>query len=263
MANELLTPMNHREIEYEAKKLPEIVRTVPEQCDIPDSFNDNLQIILDWLEETGKQVFDEDLVMDYGTDCLRLYLMFEKTPKEHDAPFYGSWQEGALEGLYKFLGRYRRMILAADEWNRRGNYSDGRLTDAGIGKMNLALEETAMKISQCASRGNTDRNRHNIVAALMELLNILQKELRTGEIITALHDHAVRTAVPYGEKGVSTAEEASGSGSDIGPLATPSGCGMRASMNVNPQVTAVCRSFIILMSPFAPDLSKVLWLQFK
>ena len=142
--NEVLTPMNHREIEYNAKKLS--------GCDIPDSFaytigsidrvkckdkNSNIafnlqetQLLLEngtallkWLDETGDRVFDKDLVMDYGTDCLRLYLLFEQTPKENDAPFYDSWKEGALEGIYKFLGRYRRMILVADVWNKKGNYN--------------------------------------------------------------------------------------------------------------------------------------------
>lgn len=117
MVNEILMPMNHREIEHNAKKLSGY-------C-IPGSFfaGEQEEKLLQWLEETGRRVFDEDLVMDYGTDCLRLYLMFEHTPKENDAPFYDSWQEGALEGIYKFLGRYRRMILAADEWNKRDRKS--------------------------------------------------------------------------------------------------------------------------------------------
>ena len=59
MVNDILTPMNHREIEYNAKKLS--------GCDIPDSFACD-RSLLEWLEETGKRVFDEDLVMDYGTD---------------------------------------------------------------------------------------------------------------------------------------------------------------------------------------------------
>ncbi|MDE7028935.1 MAG: hypothetical protein K2P63_03030, partial [Lachnospiraceae bacterium] len=77
MVSDILTPMNHREIEYNAKKLS--------GCNIPDSFScaaakRERQRLLGWLDETGKRVFDEDLVMDYGTDCLRLYLLFERTP---------------------------------------------------------------------------------------------------------------------------------------------------------------------------------------
>ena len=38
---------------------------------IPDSFVCD-RSLLEWLDETGKRVFDDDLVMDYGSDCLRL-----------------------------------------------------------------------------------------------------------------------------------------------------------------------------------------------
>lgn len=232
MVNDILTPMNHREIEYNAKKLS--------GCDIPDSFACD-RSLLEWLEETGKRVFDEDLVMDYGTDCLRLYLLFEKTPREKDAPYYDSWNEGALEGIYKFLCRYRKMVLAADEWNRRGRYSlgDGMLLAAGIGRMDQALENTAAKIRKCISRGNTMPNRHNIVSAMMGLLNVYQKELKIGEIVTSLHADAVAAAVPHGAP----------SGK------TDSGQDGRCS----PDVTRLCRDFIILMAPYAPHLSGVLW----
>ncbi|MDE7478557.1 MAG: hypothetical protein K2M91_11520 [Lachnospiraceae bacterium] len=235
MVTDILTPMNHREIEYNAKKLS--------GCHIPDSFDcDNT--LLEWLDETGKRVFDEDLVMDYGTDCLRLYLLFEKTPKEKDAPYYESWQEGALEGIYKFLGRYRRMILAADEWNRRGNYNkEGALTAECIEKMNHALADTAAKIRMCIRRGNTMPNRHNIVSAMMELLNLYQKELKTGEIISSLHTDVIQSAVPHGDRAPETEIEQE----------------QNSRCNYNADVAKLYQNFIILMAPYAPDLSKILW----
>lgn len=81
--------MNHREIEYNAKKLS--------GCDIPDSFVCD-RSLLEWLDETGKRVFDDDLVMDYGTDCLRLYLLFERRPERTmrlgmTAGMRGHWKE--------------------------------------------------------------------------------------------------------------------------------------------------------------------------
>lgn len=238
MVNDILTPMNHREIEYHAKKLS--------GCNIPDSFACD-SMLLEWLEETGKRVFDEDLVMDYGTDCLRLYLMFEHTPRENDAPYYESWQEGALEGLYKFLGRYRRVILAADEWNRRGSYNDKEgdkeemLSAAGVERLNQALEDTAARIRKCIMRGNTMPNRHNIVAAMMALLNLYQKELNIGAVITSFHKHAIETAVPHGDKATEI---------EIRQVQTD---------GRNPEVTKLCQDFVILMAPYAPDLSKILW----
>lgn len=228
--NEILTPMNHREIEYNAKKLSE--------CEIPDSFACD-KALYNWLDETGERVFDSDLVMDYGTDCLRLYLLFEKTPEENDAPYYESWNEGALEGIYKFLGRYRRVILAADEWNRRGNYHEETFPAAGIDRMSQALKDTTAKIRKYISRGNIMPNRHNIAAALMELLNVYQKELKISEIITSFHAYAVRTAVPQGEIFTET--------------------DMECHDRQNPDVIRLCQDYVILMAPYAPDLSKILW----
>ena len=177
MFDDILTPMNHREIEYNAKKLS--------GCELPDSFScarrcremlsDSAQTgekncslcgdtqtskgtvqqeeqlllkktaLCNWLEETGAHVFDDDLVMDYGTDCLRLYLLFEQTPKENDAPYYESWQEGALEGIYKFLGRTRRMLLAADLWNRKGHYNEETFPAENVRRLEKALETTPWK----------------------------------------------------------------------------------------------------------------------
>lgn len=253
MFSEILTPMNHREIEYNAKKLS--------GCDIPDSSictwasgerlpagltdaqSDCGQSLLEWIDETGKRVFDEDLIMDYGTDCLRLYLLFENTPKENDAPYYDSWQEGALEGIYKFLGRYRRMVLAADAWNRCGNYNynEETLSVEQIGQMNQALEDTVAVIRKCIRRGNTMPNRHHIVSALMALLKVFQKELRTGEIVTSLRAHAVSTTSPH-------------SGMEAGHASEqPSGD------RRNPAVTKLYQGFVILMAPYAPNLSRILW----
>ncbi len=260
MVSDILTPMNHREIEYEAKRLL--------GCDIPGSLL-CVDALLDWLDETGKRVFDDDLVMDYGTDCLRLYLLFEKTPRENDAPYYDSWNEGALEGLYKFLGRYRRMILAADEWNRRGKYNDtetvlpaadewnrrGNYNDtetvlpaadvekmkSGIKLIETALGETKEAVEKCIRRENTMQNRHHIVSALMKLLNVYQKELKTGEVVTALHNHAVEAAVPYGE--IEYYKEIVQNRTD----------------RRNPDVTRLCQEYMMLVAPFAPDLSKMLW----
>jgi methionyl-tRNA synthetase len=223
MVKDILTPMNHREIEYNAKYLSGI------KC--PDSFNiEQLSIIQSWLEETGDKVFDDDLVMDYGTDCLRLYLMFENTPKENDAPFYESWNEGALEGMYKFLGKYRRLVMVAGE-------CDLVCTDKSIETLDSALKDTYAKINKYLNRGNKVPNRHNIISALMELLNLYQKELKIGEVITALHNHEIEMAVPLHEHTLNNEQKAK-------PL--------------NPEVTRLCKELIGIMSPFAPDMSKTL-----
>ncbi len=239
--DEILTPLNHRETEYNAKRLS--------GYDIPGSplyQSGQAQILFDWISQTGAKVFDDDLIMDYGTDCLRLYLLFENTPKEQDAPFYESWNEGALEGMYKFLGRYRRLILAALSWNRQGGY--GTLSGGQLNAMQGALERARQKIEVCIGRGNTMPNRHNIVSALMELLNVLQKELEIAEIVTAVRTHAIDTAVP---------KKDSDGKPDDGTKKTDVRGGR------NEAVTRICRELIVLMAPFACDLSKILWIEFN
>jgi hypothetical protein len=227
MVNDILTPMNHREIEYNAKSLSGI------KC--PDSFDmGELSVVLNWLDETGDKVFDNDLVMDYGTDCLRLYLMFENTPKENDAPFYDSWNEGALEGMYKFLGRYRRLVLVANE-------CVGDISADTVERLEGALKDTYAKINKYLCRGNSMPNRHNIISALMELLNLFQKELKIGELVTAIHSHEIEVAVPHG--------------GDSGVKETVA----NSDMAVNMEVQRLCREVIGIMSPFVPDMSKVIF----
>ena len=229
---QILTPLNHREIEYNARRLS--------GDNIPDCFlyqGEAAKMLFDWISQTGSKVFDDDLIMDYGTDCLRLYLLFENTPKENDAPFYESWNEGALEGMYKFLGRYRRMILAASAWNRQGNYS--AVTRESLDTMHCALERARQKIEKCIRRGNTMPNRHNIVSALMELLNVLQEELKIGELVNKVRKHAIDAAVRKKEHDNETNVCAGG----------------------NEAVTQICRDFVILMAPIACDLSKLLWIE--
>lgn len=239
--NHILTPLNHREIEYYAKGLS--------RCDIPDSFlykSDKAHVLFDWIGKTGAKVFDEDLVMDYGTDCLRLYLLFENTPKEKDAPFYESWNDGALEGIYKFLGRYRRVILAASLWNSQGGYET--IPKERIQRIHLSFEQAEQKIDKYIQRENTMPNRHNIAAALMELLNVLQKELKIGEIVAEVRKCAVDTAVPKRLDNTDmTAECETGTKEVHGDR--------------NDTVTQICREFVMLMAPIACDLSKMLWLE--
>lgn len=233
---EILEPLNHREIAYDAGKLSERVISYSFPYESKAAKN-----LFDWIGQTGDAVFDDDLIMDYGKDCLRLYLLFETTPKAQDAPFYESWNEGALEGMYKFLGRYRRMILAACAWNKRGGYCD--FSKERMEAIREAFAKAENKIDQCITRANTMPNRHNIVSALMELLNVLQKELKIGEIVTKIRQHMIDTAAPKHER----AEKAENNTKET------SDCG-----GENEAVTQICKEFIRLMSPIACDLSKIL-----
>ena len=68
ISTDIFTTINHREIDFYADKLQDGA--------IPAVFS--CTELLEWLDKTGSRLFDEDFIMDYGKDCLRLYLLFEK-----------------------------------------------------------------------------------------------------------------------------------------------------------------------------------------
>ena len=80
----------------------------------------------------------------------------------------------------------------------------------------------------------------------MELLNVLQRELKIGEIVTQVRKHAVSEAVP--KKAWSAREDGSIAKTNV-------------QIDNNEAVMQICREFIILMAPAACDLSRMLWME--
>lgn len=246
----ILTPMNHREIEYIAKKLIEEESGIEGKLinHVSDSFSGyetvlraKAEAMLLWLDQHGERLFDDDLIMDYGTDCLRLYLLFENLPKENDK-YYDSWQESALEGIYKFLGKIRRTILVATFFNIRGYYGAEYKVDFDVIKN--AIKAADIKIQKCLSRENTMPNRHNIVTALMEALKVIQKELKVGELVTLLHSDAIKAAVPHENNNCS--ENSNNSKTEV------------KDKCYDESIGEICLLYIELIRPYAPYLSKFL-----
>ncbi len=50
----------------------------------------------------------EDLLENYGEDCLRAYIGFVGLPGRKPSGLWQDWDEDALEGVYRFLGRVYR-----------------------------------------------------------------------------------------------------------------------------------------------------------
>lgn len=229
---------NHREIEFYANKrwkeqnveLSDLKNVFSEWKD--EKQKDSAIELLKWLDNKGEVLFDEDLIMDYGTDCLRVYLMFEKEPKEND-PYYDSWEECNLEGAYKFLGKYRRMIETALEANRKGLYDNQDVEEL----LNL-VDEIKVQVMEDISKGNTMPNRHNAISAIMEGFKKIQNELNIGQYIVQFHSHDIEQAVPVSDK-QNHKEEIIQQGE-------------------NPKINKLCKELIILASPFAPYISEEL-----
>ena len=237
----MLQTMNHREIEYKIKKVwqeqERDERTLCSQLCAEWQKDDQviLEQLLNWLDETGTLVYEEDLLLDYGTDCLRLYLMFEKTPKPNDT-WLETWTECGLEGMYKFLGRYRRMILVADYWNRLGGY-EGKDTS----KLEEAFAKTEQEYLKFLRRGNDMPNRHNMVATMMELMKTMTKELGISDLITKLHKEEIAHAVPHTAHEQETTVQ------------------VENEKKSNEAVKAFCEKFVLYMSVLTPYLSGDLW----
>lgn len=238
----MLTPMNHREIEYNVKKFWDAEKII--EKNIADVFvgwsngtEKNAAInLMNWLEDTQKEVFQEDLLLDYGADCLRLYLMFEKTPEPNDT-WLDTWEECNLEGCYKFLGRFRRMILVADYANGLGLFQS--LDVIRMKKKACVLQRSVM---QHLAKGNTMPNRHNAIAVIMEGMNELQKEMRIGELVTSMHSHEIAMAVPHAQKQMET---------ERGTQEPPR----------NIELDELLKNLLLLLAPFAPVLTEQLWQQ--
>lgn len=236
----MLQPMNHREIEYNANKFWESDNLSLDNIQdmFPDIENEgtyskkHIQELLVWLEDTYIRVSNEDLQLDYGSDCIRLYLMFEKTPKESDV-YLDSWQECSLEGLYKFLGKYQRMIYVSD-------YALSELSENEISEILADIDKIKHDVLHWMMRDNKMPNRHNAIAVMMEGIKKLQKKLHIGEIVQSMHKHDIETAIPLSETGV--AQE-----NDI--------C---RNILCDSAVEVICE-LIIMLAPFAPSMAEDLW----
>lgn len=236
----MLSPMNHREIEYTTRQYWN-EHQIDEKsiadlfCEWSNDAEKEAAIqLMAWLEQTQKEVFQEDLLLDYGADCLRLYLMFEKTP-EPDDTWLDTWEECNLEGCYKFLGRFRRMILVADYANSLGDFQS--LDAARIKNKVLMLQKEVMRH---LVKGNSMPNRHNAIAVIMEGMNELQKEMQIGELVNGMHSHEIAMAVPHAQK-----QEKADAKIE------------KRSRNVD--LDDALKEILLMLAPFAPILAEHLW----
>lgn len=253
--------MNHREIEYEANKIWQSIHMdiaqIPQmfaelykrQADADKENTPCVQSLMQWLEQRGHEVFQEDLLLDYGIDCLRCYLMFEKTPLAGDK-MLDSWEECSLEGIYKFLVKYRRLILIAREANQKGIY-DGKDFTAQLQYID-SLFQTCLDYM---GKKNTMPNRHNVISTLMKGQKYLQTHLHISEIVMQENAHEIERAVPHTVRNTvdKVANCSSPQGREPGFETTLD------SDRQNPQVHCLCQRWIVLMAPFAPYLSEALW----
>ncbi|MBI4431626.1 MAG: leucine--tRNA ligase [Candidatus Omnitrophica bacterium] len=113
----------------------------------------------------GNVVSPDELIQNYGSDTVRLYTLFIGPP-EKDA----EWNDQAVEGCYRFLGRFWRLATFVISEGK----SDSRFKPAEEGQVNAGdlerhLHLTIKKVSDDLEG---DFHFNTAVASIMELINL-------------------------------------------------------------------------------------------
>ena len=123
----------------------------------------------------GNVVNPDDVVAEYGADTLRVYEMF-MGPFDQSA----AWTTSAIAGAHRFLKRVWQLV------EKNAEAEEGELSDDA----NVALQRTIKRVTE-----STEGFRFNTaVAALMEFLNMLEKEAAVSKNILSVY---VQLLAPY------------------------------------------------------------------
>ncbi|MCL5954138.1 MAG: class I tRNA ligase family protein [Nitrospirae bacterium] len=114
----------------------------------------------------GNVVDPDHLIAQYGADTVRLFTLFS-APPDKDL----SWDDKAVEGAYRFLGRlYGRVNALLEEFPQTTDDSPGTELTPDAAALRSKIHETIVRVT-------TDLDSHaqlnTAIAALMELLNAL------------------------------------------------------------------------------------------
>lgn len=127
----------------------------------------------------GRESWPTELVADYGLDVLYLYELFKSDSRQET-----DWDDGALEGLFRYLGRVWRMALAVSQQDRSG--MEEKTASA-------LLEEYRKEITAAKEQHKP----HTVVARLMEcekkMRKLPQSQAPGKEEVSAY----VRLLLPY------------------------------------------------------------------
>jgi leucyl-tRNA synthetase len=109
----------------------------------------------------GNTVSPDQIVKKYGADALRLFIQFCAPPEgELD------WNQKGLEGCYRFLNRYWRMVMRFAPVISELSPQQKEVSEGGRG-LRRKLHQTIRKVTEDLERVH----QNTAVAAIMELLN--------------------------------------------------------------------------------------------
>jgi len=127
----------------------------------------------------GNVVDPDSMIEKYGSDALRLYVMFVAPPEKEV-----EWNDSGLEGSFRFLARVWR---AADQWQDEARAAGGNEGKTAIDHASLSGAERALrrKTHDTIKRVTTDidvrQQMNTAVSAMMELVNELYAFTEKGE----------------------------------------------------------------------------------
>ncbi|HEX4913982.1 MAG TPA: leucine--tRNA ligase, partial [Vicinamibacterales bacterium] len=123
----------------------------------------------------GNVVDPDSMIQKYGSDALRLYVMFVAPPEKEV-----EWTDSGLEGSFRFLSRVWR---AADQWRAEAVAAPaGPIDHASLSAAERALRrkthETIRRVTQDI---DVRQQMNTAVSAMMELVNELYAFTEKGE----------------------------------------------------------------------------------
>ena len=122
----------------------------------------------------GNVVDPDSMIQKYGSDALRLYVMFVAPPEKEV-----EWTDSGLEGSFRFLARVWRM---ADQWRDEAVSAVAPIEHASLSAAERALRrkthETIRRVTQDI---DVRQQMNTAVSAMMELVNELYAFTEKGE----------------------------------------------------------------------------------
>jgi leucyl-tRNA synthetase len=122
----------------------------------------------------GNVVDPDSMIEKYGSDALRLYVMFVAPPEKEV-----EWTDSGLEGSFRFLARVWR---AAEQWRAEAVASAGAIDPAALTAAERALRrKTHDTIRRVTTDIDVRQQMNTAVSAMMELVNELYAFTEKGE----------------------------------------------------------------------------------
>lgn len=133
----------------------------------------------------GNVINPDDVIEKFGADTLRMYEMF-MGPIEADKP----WDVSAVAGVFRFLQRLNHLAMKSIEHAQNGS---GKSSDKS-GKDDAHTQEVQRKLHKTIKKLTSDipaLKFNTAIAALMEFLNVWEKEHKDHVVVLPMQDIVV------------------------------------------------------------------------